>query len=137
MTGTRTRIGTPATAHTRAGQVGLERIAACDDLADRQAPGPRAAHRRRRPVVSTPPAEPTLADVQHEYPAWRCWRGISGLYHAACTGQERDGQPEVTGEGPLDLRDQIRRAQAPSTWHATRAGYGGSTGTPASHSQDT
>lgn len=54
------------------------------------------------------PAEPTLAEVQHRYPRWRCTQAISGLYHAhhPATGDQ------VTGEDPLDLRDQIRAAQA-------------------------
>jgi hypothetical protein len=86
--------------------------------------------------VSIPPDEPTLADVQREYPAWRCWRGISGLYHAARAGQGHDRHPEVTGEDPLDLRDQIRRAQARHD-HAAFAANGDSTTTPVSHNQDT
>ena len=53
-------------------------------------------------------AEPTLADVQAQYPQWRCTRGISGMYYAdnQATGQQ------VTGEDPLDLRDQIKAAEA-------------------------
>jgi hypothetical protein len=49
-----------------------------------------------------------LADVQREYPDWKCERGISGLYYAerATTGTR------VTGEDPLDLRDQIKAAEA-------------------------
>jgi hypothetical protein len=52
--------------------------------------------------------EPTLAEVQQEFPAWRCARGISELYYAqhAATGTQ------VTGEDPLDLRDQIKAALA-------------------------
>jgi hypothetical protein len=53
-------------------------------------------------------AEPTLAEVQQEYPGWVCTRGVSGLCYAehAVTGTQ------VNGEDPLDLRDQIKRAAA-------------------------
>jgi hypothetical protein len=57
-------------------------------------------------------AEPTLADVQAQYPQWRCAQGISGLYHA---DNEATGQ-QVTGEDPLDLRDQIKAAEARHAW---------------------
>ena len=52
--------------------------------------------------------EPDLADVRREYPAWQCARGVSGLYYAqnAATGAL------VQGEDPLDLRDQIKAAEA-------------------------
>jgi hypothetical protein len=59
--------------------------------------------------VSGPPAgEPTLADVQQEYPGWACARGVSGFCYAehAATGTQ------VNGEDPLDLRDQIKAAEA-------------------------
>jgi hypothetical protein len=52
--------------------------------------------------------EPTLADVQHEFPHWRCSRGISGLHYAQHTTIGK----QVSGEDPLDLRDQIRAAEA-------------------------
>jgi hypothetical protein len=65
-------------------------------------------------MTGHPPAEPTLADVQTQYPHWQCAHGISGLYHAehAATGQH------VTGEDPLDLRDQIKAAEARRAWQA-------------------
>jgi hypothetical protein len=63
-------------------------------------------------VTGNEAAEPTLADVQAQYPQWRCTRGISGMYHA---GHEASGQ-RVTGEDPLDLRDQIKAAEARRTW---------------------
>jgi hypothetical protein len=54
--------------------------------------------------------EPTLDDVAREFPSWQVWHGISGLYHAQLA------QPQqvltVQGEDPLDLRDQIRRAES-------------------------
>ena len=62
-----------------------------------------------------PPAEPTLAEVQDQYPQWCCGQDISGLYYA---GRPATGQ-QVTGEDPLDLRDQINAAQARHTWHTT------------------
>jgi hypothetical protein len=51
-------------------------------------------------------AEPTLAEVQAEYPGWVCVRGVSGFCYAehAATGTQ------VNGEDPLDLRDQIKAA---------------------------
>ena len=52
--------------------------------------------------------EPTLAQVQAEFPHWRCTRGINGLYYARHTGT---GQ-QVAGEDSLDLRDQINAAEA-------------------------
>jgi hypothetical protein len=47
--------------------------------------------------------EPTLADVEAEYPDWRPWRAPSGLYYAG-----RPDTAQVMGEDPSDLRDQIR-----------------------------
>jgi hypothetical protein len=57
-----------------------------------------------------PDGEPSLADVQREYPGWRCARAASGLYYA-CRADAEPGD-HVKGEDPLDLRDQIRRAEA-------------------------
>jgi hypothetical protein len=59
-------------------------------------------------VTGTPPGEPTLADVQWDYPGWQCTEGISGFYYAehAVTGTQ------VNGEDPLDLRDQIKAAES-------------------------
>ncbi len=63
-------------------------------------------------MTSGQPAEPTLADVAAQHPHWDCAQGISGLYHAQhpATGQQ------VTGEDPLDLRDQIKAAEARHAW---------------------
>jgi hypothetical protein len=64
--------------------------------------------------------EPTLADVQAGHPAWRCWRDpSSGLYHARrtdATPAGPDDETSATGEDPLDLRDQIHRAQSLADW---------------------
>ena len=44
-------------------------------------------------------AEPTLEDVEAEFPRWHTWRGISGLVYAS-----RGAEPAaVRGEDPLDL----------------------------------
>ncbi len=51
-------------------------------------------------------AEPTLDDVQAEFPRWHCWRGIAGLVYAR---RPLTSPPVVVrGEDPMDLRDQIR-----------------------------
>jgi hypothetical protein len=65
-------------------------------------------------VTGEAPGEPTLAQVAAQFPSWRCTRGISGLYYArhAGTGQQ------VCGEDPLDLRDQIKAAEARRAWLA-------------------
>ena len=62
-----------------------------------------------------PGREPTLAEVQAAFPRWDCGRGVSGLYHAThrATGQQ------VSGEDPLDLRDQIKAAEARRAWHTS------------------
>jgi hypothetical protein len=52
--------------------------------------------------------EPTLADVQAEFPHWQCSRGNNGLYYA----ERQATSQRVSGEDPLDLRDQIKAAQA-------------------------
>jgi hypothetical protein len=56
--------------------------------------------------------EPTLAQVAAEFPFWECTRGISGLCYArnTATGQR------VTGEDPLDLKDQVKAAEARRAW---------------------
>lgn len=64
--------------------------------------------------------EPTLADVQAQYPAWRCWdSALGGLCHARrtdATPDDPEDETSVTGEDPLDLRDQIRRAESLADW---------------------
>jgi hypothetical protein len=56
---------------------------------------------------------PALADVRAQYLGWDCSRGISGMYHAChqATGQQ------VTAEDTLDLRDQLKAAEARHAWH--------------------
>lgn len=51
-------------------------------------------------------AEPTLDDVEREFPRWHCWKGVSGLVYAS---RGQTSPPAVVrGEDPLDLRDAIR-----------------------------
>ncbi len=59
--------------------------------------------------------EPTLAEVAAEFPQWRCTQGISELYYAQ---HEATGQ-QVWGEDPLDLRDQIKAADARHAWQTS------------------
>jgi hypothetical protein len=57
----------------------------------------------------TGPAEPTRAEVEQEFPGWQVGRSTSLLWFAA----RRDGQGEtVQGEDLMDLRDELRRAEA-------------------------
>jgi hypothetical protein len=58
------------------------------------------------------PGEPTLADVQAQYPGWQCVQGISGFYYAEHTATGT----QVTGEDPLDLRDQVKAAESRLAW---------------------
>lgn len=51
-------------------------------------------------------AEPTLDDVQTEFPRWHCWKGVSGLVYAS---RGRTSPPAIVrGEDPTDLRDAIK-----------------------------
>lgn len=56
--------------------------------------------------------EPTLADVQRQFPGWEAWRGVSGLFYASRAGLPGRRRADVEGEDPLDLMDQITRASA-------------------------
>jgi hypothetical protein len=57
-------------------------------------------------------AEPTLADVQAEFPAWVCWRAVSGLYYARRAEIHPNSGYQAKGEDPRDLRDEIIRAES-------------------------
>lgn len=59
-----------------------------------------------------PDGEPTLADVQREFPDYECWRGISGLCYARLPGIPRRHKADVWDEDPRNLRDQIIRHKA-------------------------
>jgi hypothetical protein len=75
------------------------------------------------PAWTGPDGEPTLADVQREFPGWQCWRAISGLCHAR-PATAAPGEPApVTGEDPRDLRDQIIRRKAQMDEAAWRAAH--------------
>lgn len=65
--------------------------------------------------TSDAPGELTLAQVAGEFLCWECTRGINGLFYArnTATGQH------VTGEDPLDLRDQIKAAEARHAWQTS------------------
>jgi hypothetical protein len=62
------------------------------------------------PAPAQPAPEPTLDDVARECPRWHCWQGIAGLLYASLRGSSPP--IVVRGEDPMDLRDQIRRAEA-------------------------
>jgi hypothetical protein len=63
-------------------------------------------------MTAASPGGPTLAEVQAQYPGWDCSQGISGMYHAhnQATGQQ------VMAEDTLDLRDQLKAAEARHAW---------------------
>jgi hypothetical protein len=54
-------------------------------------------------------ADKALGQMEREFPGWRTWKGISGMCHALPT---TGPALQVHGEDPVDLRDQIIRAQA-------------------------
>lgn len=56
--------------------------------------------------------EPTLASIRREFPGWVCWRAASGLVHAQRSEKPPDSGYDVKGEDPMDLRDEIIRANA-------------------------
>ncbi len=65
---------------------------------------------------SLPPRRPVGDDIPDwwpyadEFPRWHVWRGISGLVYARAL---LTSPPVVVrGEDAVDLRDQIRRAEA-------------------------
>jgi hypothetical protein len=66
-------------------------------------------------MTAAPPGGVALAEVQAQYPDWDCARGISGMYHAHNQGT---GQ-QVLAEDTLDLRDQIKAAQARHAWYTS------------------
>jgi hypothetical protein len=63
-----------------------------------------------QPTRAGSTAGPALDDVAREYPRWRCWTGIAGLLYATLRGSSPP--VVVRGEDPMDLRDEIRRAEA-------------------------
>ena len=63
-------------------------------------------------MTASPPGEPVLAEVQAQYPGWECSREISGMYHAY---NQHTGQ-RVLAEDTLDLRDQLKAAEARHAW---------------------
>jgi hypothetical protein len=75
-------------------------------------------------VSGGPAGEPALADVQAEFPGWRCAQGTNYLYYATHTATGT----RVRGEDPLDLRDQIRGAEARLAWATPEPGPPGTAG---------
>ena|SRR5579875_420524 len=65
--------------------------------------------RSRSPRART---DPGLADVQREFPAYDCWRAVSGLCYAR-PRQARPGDPAtVMGEDPPGLGGEIIQHEA-------------------------
>ena len=62
---------------------------------------------RRRPTGDDTPEWWPYAN---EFPRWHVWRGICGLVYARAT--RTSPAVLVRGEDAVDLRDQIRRAEA-------------------------
>jgi hypothetical protein len=56
--------------------------------------------------------EPTLADVEHEFPAWVCWKSADGLVYARPKDRLPGSGYTVRGEDARDLRDQIIRTES-------------------------
>jgi hypothetical protein len=55
-------------------------------------------------------SEPTLADVAAQFPRWETFEGVNGLIYARLP---RLSPPVlVRGEDPMDLRDELRRAES-------------------------
>jgi hypothetical protein len=57
-----------------------------------------------------PDFEPTLADVEGEFPAWVFWKSADGLVYARPKDKLPDTGWTVRGEDARDLRDEIMRA---------------------------
>jgi hypothetical protein len=67
-----------------------------------------------------PDGEPTLTDVEREFPGWECYESF-GWCWARLTA---DPDVRVRGEDPMDLRDQIIRHISERdlrAWQATQA----------------
>jgi hypothetical protein len=62
--------------------------------------------------VIPPGGEPTLAEVQAEYPRWKCWARFGRCYGRRLGSTGQDPQNWVDAEDPLDLRDQLLRADS-------------------------
>lgn len=62
--------------------------------------------------------EPTLADVQQEFPAWACWKSANELVYARPKDKLPNSGYTVQGEDTRDLRDEIIRAESRNDWLA-------------------
>ena len=54
-------------------------------------------------------AEPTLADIEREFPQWKLWVGVDRLCHGLRT---TGAALTARGEDPYDLLCEIRRAES-------------------------
>jgi hypothetical protein len=63
------------------------------------------------PQETTTPATPSLADVQREFPAYDCWRAISGVCYARPHHTPPGKPAPVSGDNPAALRDTITHHQ--------------------------
>jgi hypothetical protein len=64
-------------------------------------------------MTAAAPSGTVLAEIQAQYPDWDCSRGISGMYHA----HNQDTGQRVMAEDLVDLRDQLKAAEARHAWH--------------------
>jgi hypothetical protein len=62
--------------------------------------------------VISPGEEPTLAEVQVEYPQWKCWARFGRCYGRRLGSTGQDPRNWVDAEDPLDLRDLLLRADS-------------------------
>ena len=69
--------------------------------------------------MPAPDGEPTLADVQRQYPDWACWQSTGGLLYAR-RRHAPAGRPDVWGHDPPSLRDAITGFQ-PAQEHDSQA----------------
>jgi hypothetical protein len=61
------------------------------------------------------PIEPTVDDIQREYPGFHVWQGVNYLWYASL---ERSSPPvTVRGEDLLDLRDELKRWVSNNEWY--------------------
>ena len=73
---------------------------------DTAAPGDPVPRGNLPEIAEAEPGEPTLEDVEREWPRWHTWKGISGLVYAS---RRLTSPPAVVrGEDPMDLRDLIQ-----------------------------
>jgi len=75
-------------------------------------------------MTGSPAGEPTLADVQAQYPQWDCVQGISGMYHAEATLSGKNVKDEWSNklykkclsEGGGAASDEVVKASLIEPW---------------------